>query len=70
MPALASLAAQRPASVGAIAAGMAIGGFLLQARPAIKGASEQELRKSAAIGGIVGLCLGIGGFVLGVTLSL
>jgi hypothetical protein len=37
--------------VGAIA----IGGFLCHAKPALSGASEVELRRATAIGGLTGL---------------
>jgi hypothetical protein len=53
-----------------MAAGMAIGGFLSQARLAMRGASEQELRRSAAVGGVLGLCGGIIAVVLSVTVPI
>jgi len=65
---LASLAAQLPAGIGAIAACMAICGFLLQASPAMKGEGEEELRRRAAKGGVVGLGIGLVVAVLSVTL--
>jgi hypothetical protein len=47
---------------------MAIGGFVLQAFPAMRGAGEKELRRRTSIGGIWGLCIGLVVAVLSVTL--
>jgi hypothetical protein len=42
---------QLAAATGFMAAAIAVGGFLAHARPAIKGESEEELRRLTAVGG-------------------
>jgi hypothetical protein len=66
---LASFASQVPAGVGAIAASMAIGGFLLQGRPAIRRAGEDELRQWTTVGGLIGLGFGLIVAILCVTFT-
>lgn len=51
---VASLYSEFIADAGAAAASMAIGGFVGQAMPAIKGGAEQELRYGATVGGLIG----------------
>jgi hypothetical protein len=45
-------------AVGLVAGAIAVGGFLSHVRPALSGASEVELRKATAIGGLAGLACG------------
>lgn len=46
-----------PAS-GLLAALIVVSGFVAHARPALRGASEEELREATTIGGIAGLAIG------------
>jgi hypothetical protein len=48
--------------VGLLAGAMAVGGFLSHAGPALSNASDGELRRATARGGLVGL--GVGAFVV------
>jgi hypothetical protein len=50
--------------LGVIAGAIAVGGFLSHVGPALSGASEDELRKATARGGLNGLKLGAGVIVL------
>ena len=46
-------------SVGLLAGVMAVGGFLAHAGPALSNASEVELRRATARGGLIGLVAGV-----------
>jgi len=60
----ASILGDSAAGAGVIATGMAIGGFLAHARPALARAPEAELRASTARGGLIGMTFGVGVIVL------
>jgi hypothetical protein len=53
----ASLYSEFIADAGAAAASMAVGGFIGQALPALKGAPDETLRRYTAFGGVAGLCI-------------
>jgi cytochrome bd-type quinol oxidase subunit 1 len=53
-----ALLIDRAASIaGALTGAIVVGGFLAHALPALRGASEEKLRRVTAIGGIAGLCV-------------
>lgn len=58
----ASIVQEFATSVGLLAGAMAVGGFLSHAGPALSNASEAEIRRATARGGLVGL--GVGAFVV------
>lgn len=66
----ASFASQFPPVVGAVAACMAIFGFLFQVVPSLQRKGDDELREKAALGGSFGLCVGIIVAVSSVTLPI
>jgi len=51
--------------VGLLAGGIAVGGFLGQARPSLGGEPDIELRRGTTIGGLIGL----GAALLSIALS-
>jgi hypothetical protein len=54
---LASIADQFLGSAGGIAAAMAVGIFIGQARPSLDGEGDAAVRRGAAEGGIAALCI-------------
>jgi hypothetical protein len=55
---IASIASDFATGVGLLAGMIAVTGFAAHARPALSGASEQEIRGATVVGGLVGLGLG------------
>jgi hypothetical protein len=70
VPVLASFASQFPPAVGAVAACMAIFGFIFQVVPALRRKGDTELRQKAALGGCVGLSIGFIVAVSSVTITI
>jgi hypothetical protein len=56
---MSALMAQFATAGGLLAAGIAVGGFVFHAGPALRGAAEPELRQLTAAGGLCGLAFAI-----------
>jgi len=54
---------------GLMAAGIAVGGFIFHAGPALTGTPEEELRPITVVGGLFGLAVAIFVIVLSACLS-
>jgi hypothetical protein len=51
---LATLMSDAATAVGLMAATIAVGGFVMHAKPALAGRDEDELRRLTVVGGILG----------------
>jgi uncharacterized membrane protein YedE/YeeE len=60
-----SLVGDVASSVGFMAASIAVGGFLLQALPALNGRKDQDVRAAAVIGGLAGFFIAAAIIVFG-----
>lgn len=58
MLATASIASDFAAGLGLLAGAIAVFGFLFQIYPALSGASDPEVRRFVAVGGLTGLVAG------------
>jgi uncharacterized membrane protein len=56
---LATLMSDVATAFGLMAAGIAVFGFLMHAKPALSGCDEDELRRLTVIGGIIGCALAV-----------
>jgi hypothetical protein len=50
-----ALLGQFATAAGLMAAGIAVGGFVFHAGPALEGSAEDELRQTTVVGGLIGL---------------
>lgn len=53
-----------------LATGIAVGGFLGQAGPALRADRDEALRRAMAVGGLAGLAIGIVVVVLSATIAI
>jgi hypothetical protein len=61
---LGSIVSSSAAAAGLMAAGIAVGGFVLHAAPALSGWPEERLRRRTVVGGLAGLAVAISIIVL------
>ena len=65
-----ALLSQFATGAGLMAAGIAVGGFVFHAGPALTGAGETDLRRATVGGGLIAMGIAMGLIVLSVILGL